>query len=98
MSSKRAINGDSPTKPGSNPKTSSSINPPVPILNIPNPGGSTSSKSPNPVVSSTSVEAAQNRDGDEPEIMVLDDDEEMDTEVGISTIAVTSIAVEYGHK
>ena len=74
------MDGEATSQSGGHLKGSSSINPPVPILNIPNPGGSTSSKSPHPVVSS-SVEALQNRDTDEPEVMVLDDDEEMDTEV-----------------
>ena len=83
MSSKKTVNGES--KSGSRLKGSPTINPPVPILNIPNPGGSSASKSPQPVVSST-VESSQHRNPDEPEVMVLDDDDEMDAEVNTNVV------------
>lgn len=78
-SNKKGIAGDSANTTGSHIKASSPINQPVPILNIPNPGGSSTSKSSD--VSSSSQEVAKNQRNDEPEVMVLDDDEEMDHEV-----------------
>ena len=61
-------------------KASSPINQSIPILNIPNPGGSSSSKSPD--ISSPSQKSTKNSgNSEEPEVMVLDDDEEMDNEV-----------------
>ena len=80
MSSKKNIDGDSPSKGGNHHMVSSPINPTVPILNIPNPGVNSTSKSPNSNVSSSN-EVSQSRNVDEPEVMVLDDDEEMDPEV-----------------
>ena len=61
-------------------KGSSPINQSIPILNIPNPGGSSSSKSPD-ISSPTHKSAKNSGNSDEPEVMVLDDDEEMDNEV-----------------
>ena len=78
-SAKKASAGDSPSTTGNQMKASSPINQPIPILNIPNPGGSSSSKSPD--VSSSSQEVGKSRRNDDPEVMVLDDDEEMDHEV-----------------
>ena len=80
MSGKKTINGETSSKSDNHSGGVPSTNPPVPILNIPNPAGNSSSKSPHPVVSS-STESAQYRDPDEPEVMVLDDDEEMENEV-----------------
>ena len=61
-------------------KASSPINQSIPILNIPNHGGSSTPKSPN-MSSPTQKSAKNSGNSDEPEVMVLDDDEEMDNEV-----------------
>ena len=84
MASKKNFDGDSPSKGGNHQNVSSTINPPVPILNIPNPGVNSIAKSPNSTVSSSNG-VSQNRNADEPEVMVLDDDEEMDPEVRFCT-------------
>ena len=80
MASKKNMDGDSPNKGGNHHNVCSPITPPVPILNIPNPGANSASKSPNSTLSSSN-ELARNRNVEEPEVMVLDDEEEMDPEV-----------------
>ena len=80
MSSKKKPESETTSPCEKHLKGSSPINPPVPILNIPKPSSSASAKSPNQVGSSSN-EASQNQHVDEPEVMVLDEDEEMDAEV-----------------
>ena len=70
---KKNKEADLDNKTGAHIQASSPISQNIPILNIPNPGGSSSSKSPN--VSSLSQKK------DDLEVMVLDDDEEMENEV-----------------
>ena len=73
---KKGYGGDSSSPAGAQIKASSPINQMVPILNIPNPGGSSTSKSPD-----LSSSAQETKKVNEPEVMVLDDDEEGDHEV-----------------
>ena len=77
---KKGYGGDSSSPAGTQIKASSPINQMVPILNIPNPGGSSTSKSPD--LSSSAHETTKNQGrSNEPEVMVLDDEEEGDHEV-----------------
>ena len=77
---KKGYGGDSSSLAGTQIKASSPINQMVPILNIPNPGGSSTSKSPD--LSSSAQETTKNQGrSNEPEVMVLDDEEEGDHEV-----------------
>ena len=77
---KKGYGGDSSSPAGAQIKASSPINQMVPILNIPNPGGSSTSKSPD--LSSSVQETTKNQGrSNEPEVMVLDDEEEGDHEV-----------------
>ena len=77
---KKGYGGDSSSPAGAQIKASSPINQMVPILNIPNPGGSSTSKSPDLSSSVQETTKTQGR-SNEPEVMVLDDEEEGDHEV-----------------
>ena len=79
MSNKISTEGETGNSTNHDLKGPSSSSPTVPILNIPRP--TSSSISPNQMVSSSNDAAAHNKAIDEPEVMVLDDDEDMDQEV-----------------
>ena len=79
MSNKISTEGETGNSTNHDLKGPSSSSPTVPILNIPRP--TSSSISPNQRVSSSNDAAAHNKAIDEPEVMVLDDDEDMDQEV-----------------
>ena len=79
MSNKISTEGETGNSTNHDLKGPSSSSPTVPILNIPRP--TSSSISPNQMVSSSNDAAAHNKTIAEPEVMVLDDDEDMDQEV-----------------
>ena len=83
MSNRISTEGETGNSTNHDLKGPSSSSPTVPILNIPRP--TSSSISPNQMVSSSNDAAAHNKTIAEtiaePEVMVLDDDEDMDQEV-----------------